>query len=190
MAHGSTIKDLSEKLKDYFPFLENLQRLLSSKINETLDLVGFTAARLKDSHPIVKKFVGFTEKRVTEALPHVKSFLGFSAEKIKEHPYVFGLVVLIVLWNAPPIPRKMMKAPGSDYLMARDDFELSPRSYFLDLRGKKRRRRCLTGRVYKNIKRHPYLLGLAVMIVWWIAARKDLESPEKRLPMLRNDFDF
>ncbi|KAJ4972797.1 hypothetical protein NE237_005971 [Protea cynaroides] len=188
MADEGKMKVLIEKLRDYFPFLENLQRFLSRKSKETLDLVGFTAAKLKDSHPLVKKFMGFTEEKVSEALPHVKSFLDFSAEKIKEHPYVFGLVVLIVLWNAPP--RKMMKAPGRDYLIAREDFEMSPRSYFLDLRGKKRSKRCFTGRVYKNIKKHPYFVGFVVMVIWWIAALKISKSPKKRLPMLRNDFDF
>ncbi|OVA11010.1 hypothetical protein BVC80_1745g23 [Macleaya cordata] len=32
---------------------------------------------------------------------------------------------------------KMMKAPGRDYRMRRSDFESDPRSYFLDLRGKR-----------------------------------------------------
>ncbi|CAN4122027.1 unnamed protein product [Withania somnifera] len=33
--------------------------------------------------------------------------------------------------------KKMMKKPGADGYMYRDDFEKNPRTYFRDLRGKK-----------------------------------------------------
>uniref|UniRef100_A0A7N0UJ52 Uncharacterized protein n=1 Tax=Kalanchoe fedtschenkoi TaxID=63787 RepID=A0A7N0UJ52_KALFE len=36
---------------------------------------------------------------------------------------------------------RMMKAPGQDFRMLRDDFERSPRTYFRDLRGKKKKKR-------------------------------------------------
>ncbi|KAL6566430.1 hypothetical protein OROGR_002045 [Orobanche gracilis] len=37
----------------------------------------------------------------------------------------------------PPHGQKMMKAPGRDYFMPRNDFEKNPSDYFRDLRGKK-----------------------------------------------------
>uniref|UniRef100_A0A7N0VHS5 Uncharacterized protein n=1 Tax=Kalanchoe fedtschenkoi TaxID=63787 RepID=A0A7N0VHS5_KALFE len=40
---------------------------------------------------------------------------------------------------------RMMKAPGQDFRMLRDDFERSPRSYFGDLRAKKKKRSQLLG---------------------------------------------
>ncbi|KAL6577747.1 hypothetical protein OROMI_010075 [Orobanche minor] len=37
----------------------------------------------------------------------------------------------------PPHGQKMMKAPGRDYFMPKNDFEKNPSDYFRDLRGKK-----------------------------------------------------
>ncbi|KAF5175889.1 hypothetical protein FRX31_034526 [Thalictrum thalictroides] len=136
-----------EIMKKPFKLASDLVCTIGDKMKEPFkvvsDFVCSIGEKLKES-PLVMKIVGVTEDAANATLPYLKNIGVYCVEKIKQHPYMFGLIVLFALLLVCCCKKgcsssssgKMMKAPGRDYMMLRDDFEASPRSYFRELRGK------------------------------------------------------
>ncbi|PIA63237.1 hypothetical protein AQUCO_00200924v1 [Aquilegia coerulea] len=146
MAGREAITHLSKTFKGNLFSFESVWMFILEKLKEPFKLVSdFVCSigkKLKES-PLVMKIVGVTDDAANATLPYSKKIGVYCVDKIKQHPYMFGMIVLFALilgccckCGRSSRSRKMMKAPGRDYMMLRDDFEISPRSYFRDLRGK------------------------------------------------------
>ncbi|PIA63238.1 hypothetical protein AQUCO_00200925v1 [Aquilegia coerulea] len=140
MVGNEATTHLSKALKYYLRLTESVWMITSQKMNETFNLA--TDLVMKYS-PLVMKYVGVTVDAARATFPCLKNIGVYCVEMIKQHPYLFGLIVLLVLFNCSSSSagscnsKKMMKAPGRNYRMPRDDFERSPRSYFQSERKRK-----------------------------------------------------
>ncbi|KAL5723272.1 hypothetical protein ACHQM5_006689 [Ranunculus cassubicifolius] len=128
---------------DSLPSLETIWRFIYQKMGETIGhgsvLMCSAWEKLRGS-PLPTQIVRFTQTTAVATLPYVKNALDFSVGSIKQHPYLFGLLVLFIMGKTfggggGSGGGKMMKAPGRDYRMPRANFENNPRSYFRGLRG-------------------------------------------------------
>ncbi|KAL5723273.1 hypothetical protein ACHQM5_006690 [Ranunculus cassubicifolius] len=124
--------------------MENIWEFFKETITHIGDFVSSTFEKVKES-PLVMKIVTFAEDGLNATVPYVKNAAIYSVDKIKEHPYLFGFVGILLLvilmcnccrCHGGSRSVKMMKAPGRNCRIPRAGFEKDPRAYFLDLRGK------------------------------------------------------
>ncbi|KAF5175887.1 hypothetical protein FRX31_034524 [Thalictrum thalictroides] len=106
---------------------------MKETINLASDHVSIIRGKLMEYFPLLMKYVSVTVDAARATQPYLKNIGVYCVGK-KQHAYLFGFIVLLVLFNcctsggSAGNSRKMMKAPGRNYRMPRDDFEKSPRS--------------------------------------------------------------
>lgn len=132
-----------QKAEEHLPQLKrSASKVLDNTKEHVIPSVKTAAAQvIKSGLPPVRKGVGFVvDTTRTVVFPLVITGGNYVWETVKEHPWLSGSLLLLLLWlgfTKPGTPGKMMKAPGrGGEKILRSAFEGDARGYFRDLRGK------------------------------------------------------